>query len=106
MKFHVKAALLSALVLPGLGQLFKGDRTKGVILIVCVNIFVIIALYMVIRYVAPLILSARMNGVSDTQMILERLHSGGPAVRLLLASFCGLWIYSWTDAALGKPGKE
>jgi hypothetical protein len=106
MKVHVKAALLSALILPGLGQLYKGERIKGAILIVSVNIFILIALYMVLRSMAPLILSARMNGVSDPQMVLERLQGGGPAVRLLLAAFCGLWIYSWIDAALGKRGKE
>jgi len=106
MKIHVKAALLSALVLPGLGQLYKGDRIKGVLLIVSVNIFIMVALFMLIRYVAPLILSARMNGAFDAKFFLERLHGGGPAVRLLLAAFCGLWMYSWIDAALGKKGKE
>ena len=106
MKIHVKAALLSALVLPGLGQLYKGDRTKGVLLIVSINIFIMVALYMLIRYVAPLILSSRMNGAFDTQVILERLHGGGPAVRLLLAAFCGLWMYSWIDAAVGRSEKE
>ena len=106
MKIHVKAALLSALVLPGLGQLYKGDRTKGVLLIISVNIFIMVALYMLIRHVAPLILSSRMNGAFDTQVILERLHGRGPAVRLLLAAFCVLWMYSWIDAAVGKSEKE
>lgn len=106
MKIHLKAALLSAFVLPGLGQLYKGDRIKGVILIVSVNIFIMVALFMLIRYVAPLILSSQMNGALDTRMILDRLHGGGPAVRLLLAAFCGVWIYGWIDAALGKREKE
>jgi TM2 domain-containing membrane protein YozV len=106
MKIHVKAALLSALVLPGLGQLYKGERIKGVLLIVIVNIFIMVSLYMLIRNVAPLIVASQMNGALDTKLILERLHGGGPAVRLLLAAFCGLWMYSWIDAALVKKGKE
>jgi TM2 domain-containing membrane protein YozV len=106
MKIHIKAALLSALVLPGLGQLYKGERIKGVLLIVIVNIFIMVALYMLIRNVAPLIVASQMNGVLDTRLILERLHGGGPAIRLLLAAFCGLWMFSWIDAALGKSGKE
>jgi hypothetical protein len=106
MKFNVKAALLSALVLPGLGQLYKGERIKGAVLIVLVNIFIMIALYMLLRFVAPLILSAQMNGAFDMRMIFEKLQSGGSAVRLLLAAFCGLWLYSWVDAALGNPRKQ
>lgn len=106
MKIHVKAALLSALVLPGLGQLYKGEKVKGVILIIIVNIFILAALYMILKYLAPLILSAQMKGESDTIKILEHLNSGGPGVRLLLAIFCGLWMYSWIDAALGNPRKE
>jgi TM2 domain-containing membrane protein YozV len=106
MKIHIKAALLSALVLPGLGQLYKGERIKGVLLIVIVNIFIMVALYMLIRNVAPLIVASQMNGALDTKLLLERLHGGGPAVRLLLAAFCGLWMYSWIDAALGKSVKE
>ena len=38
MNIDIKAALLSALVFPGLGQLYKGDRVKGMIILVCVNI--------------------------------------------------------------------
>jgi TM2 domain-containing membrane protein YozV len=106
MKIHIKAALLSALVLPGLGQLYKGERIKGVLLIVIVNIFIMVALYMLIRNMAPLIVASQMNGALDTKLILERLNGGGPAVRLLLAAFCGLWMYSWIDAALGKSVKE
>jgi TM2 domain-containing membrane protein YozV len=106
MKINAKAALLSALIFPGLGQLYKGDRIKGVILIVFANIFILAALYFVLRYVAPLILSAQMSGVYDTNKIIEHLNSGGPAVRLLLAAFCGLWFYSWIDALVGKTRKE
>jgi TM2 domain-containing membrane protein YozV len=105
-KIHVKAALLSALVIPGLGQLYKGEKVKGVILIIIVNIFILAALYMIFKYLAPFIFSAAMKGEYDTGMIQEHLHSGGPAVRFLLAAFCGLWLYSWIDAALGNPRKE
>lgn len=106
MKINVKAALLSALVLPGLGQLYKGEKIKGVILIVLVNIFILFAFYLLLKYLAPLILSAGMNGKVDTNAILERIQIGSPAVRSLLAIFCGLWMYSWIDAAIGNPRKR
>jgi TM2 domain-containing membrane protein YozV len=105
-KIHIKAALLSAFVLPGLGQLYKGEKVKGVILIIIVNIFILAALYMILKYLAPVILSAQMKGESDVNKILEHLHSGGPRVRFLLATFCAIWMYSWIDAAIGNSRKE
>ena len=106
MKIHVKAALLSAFVLPGLGQLYKGEKVKGVIIIVLVNIFLLLALLMVLRELAPLILSAKMSGEFDASKVLEHLQTGGPTARLLLAGFWGLWLYGFIDAALGKKVKE
>lgn len=106
MKINVKAALMSALILPGLGQLYKGEKIKGVILIVLVNIFILAAFFMVLKYVGPLLVSAGLNGKIDPNMVLERLHTGGAAVRYLLAAFCGLWLYSWIDAGLVKPRKQ
>lgn len=106
MKIHIKAALLSALVFPGLGQLYKGDRVKGVIIIVCVNILLLILFCLLLQQLLPLILSAQKSGVTDMTKILERLHPSGPAVRLVLAAFGGLWFYGWIDAAIGKKRQE
>jgi len=106
MKIHVKAALLSAFVLPGLGQLYKGDRVKGVIIIVLVNVFLLLALFLVLREMAPLIIAARISGEFDASRVLEHLQTAGPTARLLLAAFCGLWLYGLIDAALGKKAKE
>jgi TM2 domain-containing membrane protein YozV len=106
MKIYLKAALLSAFVLPGLGQLYKGEKVKGVIIIVLVNIFLLLALILVLREMAPLILSAKMSGEYDASKILEHLQTAGPTARLLLAAFSGLWLYGTVDAALGKKEKE
>lgn len=106
MKIHVKEALLSAFLFPGLGQLFKGNRLKGLIIIGSVNILLAILFYLILRQLAPLILSAQESGVYDTTKIIERLRTGTPAIRILLSVFCGLWLYSWIDAAVGKKGPE
>jgi TM2 domain-containing membrane protein YozV len=106
MKIHLKAALLSAFVLPGLGQLYKGEKVKGVIIIVLVNIFLLLALVLILQEMAPFILSAKMSGEYDASKVLEHLQTAGPTARLLLAAFCGLWLYGLIDAALGKKGKE
>jgi TM2 domain-containing membrane protein YozV len=106
MRINVKAALLSALVLPGLGQLYKGEKVKGITLILLVNLFLLAMVFAALKYVVPFIITAGMQGSYDTKQIVEHLNSGGPVVRLLLASFCGLWIYSWIDAAIGNRHRE
>ena len=106
MRINCKAALLSGLVLPGLGQLYKGERTKGTILILTVNLFLLGMVFMVMKYIAPIIISAGMEGRYDTGQILAQLKSGGPAVKLLLSMFCVVWAYSWIDAALGNRRNE
>ena len=106
MKLNVKAALLSALILPGLGQLYKGEKVKGAVLIIIVNIFLLTAVYMVLKYAAPLIISAGAGGKVDANQIIDRLHHGGPAVRTLLTFFCALWLYGWIDAAVDKSRRE
>ena len=106
MKIHVKEALLSAFVFPGLGQLYKGNRLKGLIIIGSVNILLAILFYLVLRQLSPLIFSAQGSGSFDTTKIIERLHTGSPVIRYLLSAFCGLWLYSWIDAAVGKRGPE
>jgi len=106
MKIHVKEALLSAFVFPGLGQLYKGNRLKGLIIIGSVNILLAILFYLILRQLAPLIISAQESGSFDTTKIIERLHTGSPVIRYLLSAFCGLWLYSWIDAAVAKRGPE
>jgi hypothetical protein len=105
MNIHIKAALLSALVFPGLGQLYKGERVKGVIIFVWVNILLLVLFSLVLQQLMPLILSGQESSVTDLTKILARLHPG-PAVRLLVAAFCGLWFYSWIDAAMRKKRPE
>ncbi len=107
MRINVKAALLSGLVLPGLGQLYKGEKAKGVTLIMIVNAFLLAMVFIALKYVVgPYIISAGIQQNYDTKQILTHLKSGGPFVKLLLSGFCGVWLYSWIDAAVGNRRKE
>jgi TM2 domain-containing membrane protein YozV len=106
MKIHIKAALLSAFVFPGLGQLIKCNRIKGLIIIGCVNIILLILVCLILQQLMPIIIAAQNSNVPDVKNIMERLHVGSPAIRTLSAVFCGIWMYGWIDAAVGKPGKE
>lgn len=94
---NIKAALLSAFVLPGLGQLLKGDKIKGGILICLVNLFLLAAFFLVLQTVGHL-MASKISGAQDPSVILEFLKSRSPAARWLLAGFFGIWIYAVVDA--------
>ena len=103
MKQKVIAVLLSALVLPGLGQLYQGKRLKGAVLIALVNLFLLGALFLVLRSLGPFLLAAKTSGVGAAAEMLEQVRAENPGVRWLLVAFLGLWGYGVIDAARG-PG--
>lgn len=107
MNFNIKAAVLSALVLPGLGQIVNGKKLKGFILITLVNIFILVALVFVLKGMGPLVMTMKSGGPVDAVAVLEqvRLYSGsGP--RWLLAVFSGIWLYAVVDALVDRPKEE
>jgi len=97
-RINLKAALLSAFVLPGLGQLYKGDKLKGAILIALVNVFLLATLFLLLRAAGP-ILASQIGGPPDAAAVLAELKSRSPAARWLLSAFFGLWIFGVVDAA-------
>jgi len=105
MKIHVKAGLLSAFVLPGLGQIYKGAKVKGGILIGLVNVFLLGALFLVMKGMGELLLTARLAGMDAAESVLDGLKGKGPAGKLLLAGFFALWAYSVGDALFKDEGE-
>ena len=107
MKIHFKAAILSTFVLPGLGQIYKGARVKGGIVIGLVNVFLLAALFLVMKGMGDLIVSARLSGMEAAERVIDGFKEKGPAVRLVLAGFFVLWVYSAVDALLkDEPSAE
>lgn len=102
MQLNIKAALLSAFVLPGLGQIYKGDRRKGIMLVILVNFFLLAALWLVLQGVGQLVLATGSRSGIDAGSVMEQLRQHSPMARLLLASFFGLWLYAVVDAGLAK----
>src|SRR5690349_9788754 len=102
MKKNIKAALLSAFVLPGLGQLYKGERLKGGIMIALVNVFLLVALFLVMQGMGEFLVSARLSGMAAAERVIEGLRGRSPAVRALLAAFFVLWAYGVADALLRR----
>lgn len=100
MRVNFKAALLSALVLPGLGQLYKGSKVKGGVMIVLVNVFLLGALFLAMQGMGKIMMSAKFSGIGGVEKVLETMRNDTPAARWLLAAFFGLWLYGVVDALL------
>ncbi|RNC72255.1 MAG: hypothetical protein ED859_02660 [Desulfuromonadales bacterium] len=106
MKLNVKAALLSAFVLPGLGQVVRGERVKGGILLVLSNLFVLAALFLVLKGMGPVLVEAKLNGTVDAINLSQKLAAGAPAAKTLLACFAALWCYAVIDALFGRGNRS
>lgn len=104
MKLNIKAALLSAFVLPGLGQVVNGKKLKGFLLITLVNIFILAALAFVLRGMGEFLVTLNRGGHVEPATVLERVRqAAGSGPRWLLAAFFGLWMYAAVDALVDRP---
>lgn len=103
MKIHIKAALMSAFVLPGLGQLYKGSKVKGGALLALVNLFLLVALVMVVQSMGEFLLTARLSGMAAVDQVIQGLQAKhGAAVKLALAAFAAIWCFGVVDALTSK----
>ena len=99
MNKKLTALLLSALVLPGLGQLYLGRKMVGGIIIVIVNLVLLLAVFVLLRGLSPVIASKIAGGAisitpSEVMAALEGTRGFGKAV---LAAFSLVWIFSVVD---------
>jgi len=109
MPLAIKAFLLSALVFPGLGQLYKHDRRKGVILILLANLLLGVVFlsgmihfsqeYMVAFYPEPL--------TWDIIRPLLLTMFSRPLFWLPFTALVALWAFAAVDAGLSRaPAAE
>lgn len=106
MHLNIKAACLSAFILPGLGQVVNGKKLKGIILIILVNIYILVALAVVLRAFGQLYLSAAASTPPDLLTVLEDVRRNNAGSRYLLAPFLLLWCYAVVDALFDHPKIE
>lgn len=104
MKINIKAALLSAFLLPGIGQLYKGEKVKGAVFLVLVNIFLLASLFLVLKKMGRFLVTARISGPQEALKLLDSITASSPEIGWLLAGFALLWGIAVVDAA--KPGKQ
>lgn len=99
MNKKLTALLLSALVLPGLGQLYLGRKLVGGILLALVNLVLLLALFVLLRALSPVIAAQIAGGAisitpSDVVKSLDGASGFGKAV---LGAFFILWAFSVVD---------
>jgi hypothetical protein len=99
MNTDIKALLLSAFVLPGLGQLYKGERVKGAVFLVLVNILLLASIFIVLKKMGAFLLTAKISGKEEALKLLESITANSPEIGWLLAGFAIIWGAAVADAA-------
>ncbi len=98
---RMKCIALSALVLPGLGQLYRGSRVKGGVMILLDNIFILGALFVALRSAGKVMLAGHAKAL-DAEQVLAAIQADAPYAKWLLGGFMVLWAYGVVDAAFDK----
>jgi hypothetical protein len=106
MKENVKAALLSALVLPGVGQFYRGRKVKGALLVLFVTVLLLVAVIMGAMAIQDALRGIGSAGVMNPAVIAERLRGWAPSALWLLGAFLCIWVFGVADALLGAGKKK
>ena len=110
MRQKITAFLLSALVFPGLGQLYNQERRKGIILVLAANGLlglVFLTLLILVSREYTLVFYPRPHTAEMVQMLLvDTLRH--PLFWLPCGLLLALWGYAAVDAArrAGPPAQE
>lgn len=106
MKKPTTALLLSGFILPGLGHIYLGQRNKGIVLILAVNIVLLAALFFIMKLASPVV-AAHLTGTPLTpEMILENVEPYSFWAKLLLATLFAIWGFGLMDLiSFIKTGK-
>jgi hypothetical protein len=102
MKKNFKAALLSALVFPGLGQIYKGQKLKGGILLLLVNFLLLSVLVIILRGLSRIDIPAAIPDVTASARIAKQLLTGNPAFSWASGALFCIWLYAVLDALLSN----
>lgn len=98
-----RALLLNALVLPGLGQLYLGSKLKGVAILLLVNLFLLLALFVLLKAASPIIVAQMTSGRISPEELLSVLEGVTGYGRSLLVAFVLVWGYALFDVFTTVP---
>jgi hypothetical protein len=93
------ALLLSALVLPGLGQLYLGRKVVGIAIILVLNLLLLLALFVVLKGLGPVIAAKMAAGAVTVSPgeVMTALEGASGLGKGLLAAFALVWVFSVAD---------
>ena len=104
-----KAFLLSALVFPGLGQLYKHDRRKGIILLFAANLLLALLVLAGVMVLSEIYMTSvypeALN--ADNLRPLMRQVAARPLFYIPATLFLAVWAFAAADALLAAiPSSE
>jgi hypothetical protein len=102
MKQQFLAAILSALVVPGLGQVINRQIKKGIIFMIIVFILFIAGTVQLAILLTDSIQGGQILNSMDTMTVLQNLQYQNLSGLWILVTIFGIvWLYSVVDAFLG-----
>ena len=109
MKQSIKAALLSALILPGVGQISLGYKKRGWIIILLCGLFMFLLINIIIQQAQSIIEKMQNAGIAINVESVSRqtselvTFSDNSSLNILLILIILIWFFSVVDAyLLGK----
>lgn len=109
MSLSLKAFLLSAFVFPGLGQLYKQDRKKGILLLVAANLLLALVLLTGVMALSQEYMASFYPQALTAEIlrILLKQVAARPLFYVPAAIFLAVWGFAAADAALApNPSQE
>jgi TM2 domain-containing membrane protein YozV len=104
------ALLLTALILPGLGQLYLGRKVSGIAIILLVNLLLLLGLFVLLKALSPVIAAQAVSGAISAAEIQTALQGASGFGKALLGGLVLLWLYSIFDimkfSDSGQPSAE
>ncbi len=97
---------MSALILPGVGQIYRGSRLKGGLMVLSVTILLMAAFIVGAMAMQDALRGAVASGAVDAAEIAGRLRAWIPAAYWLGGGLLCLWIYGVADAFLAGDKSE
>jgi len=100
------ALLLTAFVLPGLGQLYLGRKVSGIAMIMLVNLLLLLGLFVVLKALSPVIAAQAVSGAVSAAEIQAALQGTSGFGKALLAGFVLVWAYAVYNLFTTKDNSE
>ncbi len=97
---------MSALILPGVGQIYRGSRLKGGLMVLSVTILLMTAFIVGAMAMRDALRGTVASGAVDAAEMASRLRDWIPAAYWLGGGLLCVWVYGIADAFLAGDKGE